>query len=131
MTESYTGLYIYTEFINIINQYSSLSLPNIISFTRDNASNNDTFIDTYIRKNNPLKIYDIRCATHIINIVVNDILKEYLLQSTFETELSTYITTLNTPIDTFQLKTLISKVRRIATLIKYTNENRKLLLEGL
>lgn len=132
LTESHTGLYLYTEFFNIISQYfESLTLSNILSFTRDNASNNDTFIDTFLEKNKPLKIYDIRCTTHIINIVVNDILKEYLLHSTTETELSTYTTTMITTSETSRPKNLITKIRRLATLIKYTTENRKLFLEGI
>ena len=131
LTESHTGLYLYTEFFNIISQYfESLTLSNILSFTRDNASNNDTFIDTFLNKNNSLKIYDIRCITHIINIVVNDILKEYLLQSTSEAELSTYTTTI-TASESLQPKKLITKIRRLVTLIKYTTENRKLFLEGI
>ena len=73
MTESYTGLYIYIEFINILNEYLSLKLPLVLSITRDNASNNNIFINTY-KKNfyslfNKHFVNDIRCVAYIINLV--------------------------------------------------------------
>ena len=51
----------------------------IFSITRDNASNNDTLIQVYKKysdDNNGLFHSDIRCLAHILNLVVQDILKE-------------------------------------------------------
>src|SRR6266566_4463937 len=41
LSESHTGLYIYNKFVNILNIYSNFNLNNILSITRDNASNNN------------------------------------------------------------------------------------------
>ncbi len=46
LTESHTGIYIYNTFIDILNEYSDLKFKNLLNITRDNASNNDTFIET-------------------------------------------------------------------------------------
>ena len=74
LNKSHTGLYIYNEFLNIINQFSSLKLSNILRYTRDNASNNITFIESFnIKNDNNIKFFDICCIAHIINIVVRDI----------------------------------------------------------
>jgi hypothetical protein len=112
-----------------------LELKNILSFTRDNATNNDKFLSTILLKNPTIKpIYDIRCISHILNIVVRDILKEYLLQLAAEIELSNYtntITNINTINNNIINKGITNKCRRIATLIKYTFENKTLFLEGI
>jgi len=76
-----------------------------------------------INSNNAIKnIYDIYYTAHIINLVVKDILKEYLLKSAAKEELSNYINTFiittNTSSHT-KVKGLINKIRRIATIIKY------------
>ena len=61
LDESHIGLYIYTEFINLLNSYLSFkneNNKNILSITWDNTINNVTFINTY--KNKALyKGYDI------------------------------------------------------------------------
>ena len=52
---------------------------NIFCIARDNASTNDTLIQdfkAYNDENNGLFHSDIRCIAHIINLVVQDILKE-------------------------------------------------------
>ena len=69
-----------------------------------------------------MKIYDIHYIAHIINLVVKDILKEYLLRSAVEEELSNYTNTLtfitNTSSHT-KIKGLINNIRRITIIIKY------------
>ena len=79
-----------------------------------------------INSNNAIKnIYDIHYIAHIINLVVKNILKEYLLKLAAEEELSNYINTLTiaTNISSHtKVKGLINKIRRIATIIKYTQE---------
>jgi len=69
-----------------------------------------------------VKIYDIHYIAHIINLVVKDILKEYLLRSAVEEELSNYTNTLtfitNTSSHT-KIKGLINNIRRITIIIKY------------
>ena len=47
-----------------------------------------------------MKTYDIHCTAHIINLVIKDILKEYLLRSTAEEELSNYTNTLTSTTNT-------------------------------
>jgi len=59
---------------------------------------------------------------HIINLVVKDILKEYLLRSVIEEEFSNYINTLILTTNTsshIKIKGLSNTIRRIATIIKY------------
>jgi len=77
-----------------------------------------------INSNNAIKnIYDIHYTAYIINLIVKDILKEYLLKSAAEEELSNYINTLiiATNISNHtKVKGLINKIRRIVTIIKYT-----------
>jgi hypothetical protein len=51
---------------------------NIISITRDNASSNDTLISAFKNHYNKeaIKFYgDIHCVAHVLNLVVQDILK--------------------------------------------------------
>jgi hypothetical protein len=115
LNEIHTGKYIYTEFSNIINDFPAIK-NNILSFTRDNASNNDKFIE-YYKTNTNSNIYDIRCVSHILNLVVNDILREYLLK----TKNNTTNTNLN----------ITSKIRRISTILKYNTEPKKLFYEGI
>ena len=57
-------------------------MANILSIIQDNASNNTTFIDTIIKNNSSIKpvlLYNIYYTAYILNLVVKDILKEYLL----------------------------------------------------
>ena len=68
LLEAYLSLYIYTKFTSIVNLYSKL-YNNTISITRDNASNNNSFISIY-KKNINNNIFDIRFITYIINLVV-------------------------------------------------------------
>src|SRR5262249_57248483 len=79
LTENHTGLYLYNEFINILNEYQCLNVittnSNILSITRDNASNNNKFIKKLRDKNKAFT--DIRCIAHILNLVVQDILSNY------------------------------------------------------
>jgi len=59
---------------------------------------------------------------HIINLVVKDILKEYLLRSVIEEEFSNYINTLTLTTNTsshIKIKGLSNTIRRIATIIKH------------
>jgi hypothetical protein len=116
LTDAHSGKYIYNEFINILTDYPSLPINNIFSITRDNASNNNTFLDTFKTNYNNLInkefTYDIRCTTHIINLVITDILRDYLSH-------------------TQNSSTIISRIRRLATIIKYNQEPRKLLFEGI
>ena len=78
---------------------------------------------------NTLNLYDIHYTAHIINLVVKDILKEYLLYTVAEAELSNYIN--NFTDNTNKIKGLTNKIRRISTLIKYTREGQQLFNEGL
>jgi len=136
LLEVHSGLNIYTEFINIINSYQELS-NNIISITRDNASNNNTFISIFKRNTTNKAVYDIRCSAHILNLVVQDILQDYLLNKKAENDINSYSdsiinNTANTinP-DTNSNITITAKLRKLATHIKYTQENKKLFLEGI
>jgi len=122
LTESHTALYLYDKLLELIKPYS-FNIANIISITRDNAFNNNTFIQTIYNKNPTLKIYNIHYTAHIINLIVKDTLKEYLLRSAAEEELSNYISTLTLITNTSsytKIKGLTNKIRRIATIIKYT-----------
>jgi len=62
-------------------------------------------------------MYDIYCIAYIINLIVKDILKGYLLKSAAEEELSNYTNTLTTAINTsshIKVKGLTNKIQRIA-----------------
>ena len=129
LTESHTAEYIYNEFLQILKSYKFLNITsnNILSITRDNASNNNKFLSILRKKNN--SINDIRCSAHIINIIVQDILSDYILHSKNE-----YVIDDNNNDNNNNNNTdvsIITKVRKLATLIKYTAENKKLLLEGI
>jgi hypothetical protein len=54
----------------------------VTSLIRDNASNNNTFIEDFKDNYSHLSYNDfnkdIRCLAHIINLVAQDILKDYL-----------------------------------------------------
>ena len=67
----------------------------LYSLTRDNAANNNTFMQTFKESYNKLSyrefIKDIRCIAHIINIIAQDILKDYLASKSSEIQLSQYI----------------------------------------
>jgi len=43
---------------------------NIFNITRDNASNNNSFISIFKKNTNNKALFDIKCAAHIINLVV-------------------------------------------------------------
>ena len=77
-----------------------------------------------INSNNIIKnIYDIYYTAHIKNLVVKDILKEYLLKSVAEEELSNYINTFTIAINISsynKVKGFINKIRRIVIIIIYT-----------
>lgn len=64
------------------------------SFTRDNASNNNTFIEAFTNKYQDKTKQDfhgnIRCFAHINNIAVQTILKAFLSNSEIEEYLSFY-----------------------------------------
>ena len=67
---------------------------NFYSITRDNASNNNTFL-TYFEAQYQKALRssfdnDIRCASHILNIVVQDILLDYTANSTTDEFISQY-----------------------------------------
>ena len=95
LSESYTGLYIYNKFVNILNIYSNFNLNNILSITRDNASNNNIFINTfkkaYYKAYNKVFINDIRCVAYIINIIVQNILRDYISNSKSNQNIIEYI----------------------------------------
>ena len=72
-----------------------------------------------------MKTYDIHCTAYIINLIVKDIFKEYLLRSAAEEEFSNYINTLTFIANTsshIKIKGLTNKIQRIVTIIKYTQE---------
>jgi len=77
-----------------------------------------------INSNNAIKnIYNIYYTAHIINLIIKDILKEYLLKLAAEEELSNYINTLTTATNSSRytkVEGLTNKIRRIAIIIKYT-----------
>ncbi len=60
-----------------VSAHLNLSWNNIISIIRDNVLNNNSFI--YILYIFQLFIMDIKCTAYILNIVVQDILKDYIL----------------------------------------------------
>ncbi len=136
LNESHTGLYIHEKFTNILNQYEHLNINNILSITRDNASNNTTFMNTFKKNYNFITnkdfMNDIRCVTHIINLVVQDILQDYILNSKNNNNLIEYTTQFENESDlpTYNIN-ITAKVRKIVTSLKYVQENRKLLLEGI
>ena len=71
-----------------------LLYPNFFSITRDNASNNNTFL-AYFKAQYQQALRssfdnDIRCASHILNIVVQDILSDYTANSTTDEFISQY-----------------------------------------
>jgi hypothetical protein len=127
LTESHTGLYIFEEFTKLLNEYN---IKNILTITRDNASNNDKFIDLFKAKNKTL--YDIRCAAHIINIITQTILKDYILNNQTEKAISEYTDRLNENTNENENNDIVTtKLRKLVVLIKYNLENRKLLIEGI
>ncbi len=135
LTESHTGIYIYNTFINILNEYFNLKFNNILSIIRDNASNNDIFIKTI--KKQKKTFYDIRCTAHIINLVVQTILRDYILNTKSKKNIIEYINEFinNEDNDIYifdnNLDNIIIKLRKLINLIKYIQENRKLLFEGI
>ncbi|KAK0384767.1 hypothetical protein NLU13_7245 [Sarocladium strictum] len=136
LTEAHTGTYIYSQFKEAIQPYSGIEVSNIFSFTRDNASNNNTFIEAFKDHYSELSYKeftrDIRCIAHIINLVAQEILRDYLASENTEIELSLYIRS-QSQYEEPDLTTsnIINRLRRLASLIKYSQEPRKLLLEGL
>src|SRR5690348_3767250 len=115
--------------------YTSFNTNRIISISRDNASNNNSFINLY-KKNVNATVNDVRCAALILNLVVQDILRGYILDVYNENDIVEYTDAINTDAsisnNTSTCNEMITtKVRKMATLIKYTQENRKLLLEGI
>jgi hypothetical protein len=132
LTESHTAEYIYVEFLRILTNYKFLNIistsnTSILSITRDNASNNNKFISTLQAKNDTIN--DIRCSAHILNIIVQDILTDYILHSKTD-----YIIENNDSNESnINIKDIFitTKIRKLATLIKYTIENKKLLIEGI
>ena len=79
-------------------------------------------------------MYDIYYIAYIINLIVKDILKEYLLKSAAEEELSNYTNTLTTAINTsshIKVKGLTNKIQCIAIIINYTQEAQQLYKKGL
>ena len=125
----YGGKPRYTEFNKILNSITGLNVNNIISITRDNASNNNSFINIY--KNKAI-IYDIRCTAHILNLIIQDILQDYILNVTAEKAIIEFTDNINnnTIINTTS-DSIITKIRKLATLVKYTQENRKLFIEDI
>ena len=100
-----------------------MKINNIFSITRDNASNNNTLLDffkkSYYSLTNKEFIIDIRCAAHILNLVARDILRDYLRSSSNSTTTTT--------IDS----TITSRIRRLASILKYNHEPKKLFTEGI
>ena len=98
-----------------------MKINNIFSITRDNASNNNTLLDffkkSYYSLTNKEFTIDIRCAAHILNLVARDILRDYLQSNTTNT------TTITTD------STITSRIRRLASILKYNYEPKKLLLK--
>ena len=60
------------------------------SITRDNASNNTSFIEEFSRRN-PGFQYDIRCTAHILNIIAGDLLKGFLSTAEIDQDILRYI----------------------------------------
>ena len=74
-------------------------------------------------------INDIRYSAHILNIIIQDILTNSILHSK-----TNYIIDNNDSNNSnINIKDLsiTTKIRKLITLIKYTTENKKLLLEGI
>jgi hypothetical protein len=134
LTESHIGLYICNLFIIIFNDYKYLDITsnNILSITRDNASNYNKFITILHQRKH--QILDIRCIAHILNIVIHDILLDYLSNSIIIIDLSTYTENIDNNENYKDIiednYNIITKVQRLATLVKYTTENRELLIHN-
>ncbi|CZT13621.1 uncharacterized protein RCO7_11027 [Rhynchosporium graminicola] len=77
--DSYLGVTIY--YIDSSFKLKSHAINNIISITRDNASSNDTLINAF-KKDYDIKGFkfqgDIVCLAHILNLIVQDILKNII-----------------------------------------------------
>jgi len=95
--------------------------------TRDNASNNNKFLKTLRIKNDIIN--DIRCSAHILNILVQDILTDYILHSKTDYIIDNDDSN-NSNINIKDLS-ITTKIRKLTTFIKYTTENKKLLFEGI
>ena len=73
---------------------------------------------------------------YVLNLIIKDILEKYLLKSAEETELSDYtnniinIKDINN-INNNKITGLSNKIRRIATLIRYTSKNRQLFQKAI
>ena len=76
--------------------YFYIYLLTCYSITRDNARNNTTFLESFKRNylNSTHKDFnnDIRCISHIINLIVQDIVKQYILTLNEAKDLFEYIT---------------------------------------
>jgi hypothetical protein len=76
--------------------YFYIYLLTFYSITRDNARNNITFLESFKRNyfNSTYKDFnnDIRCISYIINLIVQDILKQYILTLNEAEDLFDYIT---------------------------------------
>ena len=73
----HSGIYLNTILIEVLKEFNIQN--NIFCITRDNATNNDILIQEfqqYNRDNNGLFYKDIRYLAHIINLIVQDILRE-------------------------------------------------------
>ena len=73
---------------------------------RDNVSNNTTFIGSFQEAYKVITqsdfLYDIRCIAHIINLIAQDILKEFIISSSDSADLiSKYINTEVINLDTY------------------------------
>jgi hypothetical protein len=116
---------------------------------------------TEITRINPEFQYDIRCVTHILHLVARSILNQFLTTTELNEQLSSFINgrllelnysntiveeeEFNTPefnsklfniiviINIFLLiyKGLTTRIRRIATMVKYITEIKKLFQEGI
>ena len=74
-------------------------------------------------------INDIRCSVYILNIIVQDILTDYILH--FKTDYIIDNDDSNNSNINIKDLSITTKIRKLATLIKYTTENKKLLLERI
>ncbi|KAK0672243.1 ribonuclease H-like domain-containing protein, partial [Cercophora samala] len=145
LINNHTGLYIYEEFQRSLEAYPGIDGSSIFSITRDNASNNDTFL-TAFQGQNPDFQHDIRCIAHIFNLVAVDIFKAFISNSEIDDAINQYVNWvcyegeenwpgLNLRPD-FEasdqwFETAITRLRRMIVMTKHVTEVRKYFLQGI
>ncbi|CZS97989.1 uncharacterized protein RAG0_06877 [Rhynchosporium agropyri] len=130
LSEPYYGKYMFKVLSKALEEWNIQD--SIISITRDNASSNDTLIRAFIKDYDMKGIKfqgDIACLAHVLNLVVQDILKNIIKDAYSELDNRGDIANIenNREEDLSNNTSLWKKIRTIILGLKYSGENNRAL----